>query len=73
MESNIPRTGRIGRFANITEKEVDQAVFLRIMQDSEHFASYKADVLEVYPIDAMYSSPYTCARQTVEPLAERYV
>jgi 2,3-bisphosphoglycerate-dependent phosphoglycerate mutase len=30
-----------------------------------------ADVLEDYPIDAMYTSPYTRAWQTVEPLAER--
>lgn len=30
-----------------------------------------ADVLEEYPIDAVYTSPYTRARQTVEPLAAR--
>jgi 2,3-bisphosphoglycerate-dependent phosphoglycerate mutase len=30
-----------------------------------------ADVLEEFPIGAMYTSPYTRARQTIEPLAER--
>jgi 2,3-bisphosphoglycerate-dependent phosphoglycerate mutase len=30
-----------------------------------------ADFLEGYPISAMYTSPYTRARQTVEPLAAR--
>jgi predicted hydrocarbon binding protein len=40
---NIPRTGRIGRFAKIVEKEVDQDVFLRIMQDSDAYAALKPE------------------------------
>ena len=43
MTNNIPRTGRIGRFAKIVEKEVDQASFLRIMQDSGTYATFKPD------------------------------
>ncbi|KAA3646721.1 MAG: hypothetical protein DWQ07_10980 [Chloroflexi bacterium] len=38
---DIPRTGRIGRFANIVEKEMDQDVFLRVLHDSDVYASYK--------------------------------
>jgi 2,3-bisphosphoglycerate-dependent phosphoglycerate mutase len=30
-----------------------------------------ADLMEGYPIDTIFTSPYTRARQTVEPLAER--
>jgi 2,3-bisphosphoglycerate-dependent phosphoglycerate mutase len=30
-----------------------------------------ADFMEGYPIDAIFTSPYTRARQTVEPLTER--
>jgi hypothetical protein len=41
MTNNIPRTGRIGRFAKIVEREVDQASFLRIMQDSGTYATSK--------------------------------
>ena len=43
MTDNIPRTGRIGRFAKIVEKGVDQDRFHRIMQDSEMYAGFKPD------------------------------
>ena len=39
----IPRTGRIGRFAKILEKEVDQETLIRIMQDSNIYNSFKPD------------------------------
>jgi hypothetical protein len=39
--SRIPKTGRIGRFAKIVEKETCQEAFLAIMQDSESYKTYK--------------------------------
>ena len=38
----IPRTGRIGRFANIIERELGEGVLLKVMQDSENYKSFKA-------------------------------
>ena len=43
MESNkIPRTGRIGRFAKIIEKDLGESVLLDVMQDSDKYSSFKA-------------------------------
>ena len=36
----IPRTGRIGRFAKIIEKELGEKVLLKVMQDSEKYSSF---------------------------------
>ncbi len=38
---NIPRTGRIGRFAKIIEKELGEKVLLKVMQNSDKYASFK--------------------------------
>jgi len=43
IKMKIPRTGRIGRFAKIIEKEVDQEALQRIMQDSDIYESFKPD------------------------------
>ena len=40
--SKIPRTGRIGRFAKIIEKELGEKVLLKVMQDLEKYASFKS-------------------------------
>jgi predicted ArsR family transcriptional regulator len=37
----IPRTGRIGRFAKIIEKELGEKILLKVMQDSEKYSSFK--------------------------------
>jgi predicted ArsR family transcriptional regulator len=37
----IPRTGRIGRFAKIIEKELGEKVLLKVMEDSEKYSSLK--------------------------------
>ena len=37
----IPKTGRIGRFAKIIEKELGNDILLKAMQDSEKYASLK--------------------------------
>lgn len=39
--TTIPKTGRIGRFAKIIEKEIGEEVLLKVMQDSEKYASFK--------------------------------
>lgn len=41
-ESKIPRTGRIGRFAKILDKETDRDIFLRIMEASDKYDSFAA-------------------------------
>ena len=41
--SNIPRTGRIGRFAKILEKEVNEDVLVKIMRGSDKYNSLKPD------------------------------
>jgi hypothetical protein len=38
----IPRTGRIGRFAKIIEKELGEEVLLKVMKGSDKYGSYKA-------------------------------
>ena len=40
VEDKIPRTGRIGRFVKILEKEVLKDVMIKILQDSEKYNSY---------------------------------
>ncbi len=37
----IPKTGRIGRFAKIIEKELGEIILLRVMQNSDKYASFK--------------------------------
>ena len=39
--TKIPRTGRIGRFAKIIEKELGEEILLRVMQDSEEYKLFK--------------------------------
>ena len=41
-EMTIPRTGRIGRFAKIIEKEFGKEVLLKVMQGSDKYSSFKA-------------------------------
>jgi len=41
--SNIPRTGRIGRFAKILEKETNEDILLKIMQGSDKYNLLKPD------------------------------
>jgi len=41
--SNIPRTGRIGRFAKIVEAKTTTDSFIRIMEKSDEYNKYKAD------------------------------
>jgi len=38
-EDNFPRTGRIGRFVKIVEKEVPKDIMMKIVQDSDKFNS----------------------------------
>jgi hypothetical protein len=40
--TNIPKTGRIGRFAKIIEKDLGESVLLDVMQDSDKYSSLKA-------------------------------
>ena len=42
VSNNIPRTGRIGRFAKIIEKDLGESVLLDVMQGSEKYPSLKA-------------------------------
>ncbi len=43
MESaNIPKTGRIGRFVKIIEKDLGEELLFEIMQDSDEYSSFKA-------------------------------
>lgn len=39
----IPRTGRIGRFAKIIEKEIDTSSFIKIMDGSDKYNSLSSD------------------------------
>ena len=41
--SNIPKTGRIGRFAKILKKEVNEDILLKIMQGSDKYNLLKPD------------------------------
>ncbi len=38
----IPKTGRIGRFAKIIEKDLGESMLLNVMQDSDKYSSLKA-------------------------------
>ncbi len=42
-KQNIPKTGRIGRFAKILENETKDAEFLRIMHKSAEYGKYKPE------------------------------
>ncbi len=39
----IPRTGRVGRFAKIVEKETDSNTFIHIMKDSSEYSNFKPE------------------------------
>jgi len=41
IDDKIPKTGRIGRFVKILEKEVSKDLMLKILQDSDKYNSYK--------------------------------
>ena len=41
--SDIPKTGRIGRFAKILEKEVNEDILKKIMKGSDKYNSLKPD------------------------------
>lgn len=38
--NNIPKTGRIGRFAKIVEKKADEATYKSIMQESDKYSKF---------------------------------
>jgi hypothetical protein len=40
IEDKIPKTGRIGRFAKIIEKEVSKELMTKILQNSDKYNSY---------------------------------
>jgi len=40
IKDKIPKTGRIGRFAKIIEKEVSKELIIKILQDSDKYNSY---------------------------------
>jgi hypothetical protein len=40
IEDKIPKTGRIGRFVKILEKEVPKNSMIKILQDSDKYKSY---------------------------------
>lgn len=40
---NLPRTGRIGRFVNIVEEQVDVESLLKIMQDADCYSAFKPE------------------------------
>lgn len=42
MKADIPRTGRIGRFAKVIEQELGNEVLLEVMQGSSKYASLEA-------------------------------
>ena len=42
QSTNIPKTGRIGRFAKIIEKDLGEDLLLEVMQDSDKYALLKA-------------------------------
>jgi hypothetical protein len=37
----IPRTGRVGRFAKIIERELGEKVLIEVMQDSDKYSSFR--------------------------------
>ena len=42
QSTDIPKTGRIGRFAKIIEKDLGEDLLLEVMQDSDKYALLKA-------------------------------
>ena len=40
---DIPKTGRIGRFAKIVERKTPTEVFMRVMEKSDEYDKYKAE------------------------------
>ena len=54
MESKkIPKTGRIGRFAKIIEKDHGENLLLEVMQDSDKYASFNAPEKAAWWLSAM--------------------
>ena len=42
IEDKIPKTGRIGRFVKILEKELSKDIMIKILQDSDKYNSYSS-------------------------------
>ena len=42
IEDKMPKTGRIGRFVKILEKEISKDIMINILQDSDKYNSYRA-------------------------------
>ena len=42
VNTNIPKTGRIGRFVKIIEKELGEEILVKVIQDSENYKTYKS-------------------------------
>ena len=40
--NNVPKTGRIGRFANIIDEDLGEDIMLEVMKDSDKYSSLKA-------------------------------
>jgi hypothetical protein len=40
--TKVPKTGRIGRFAKIIQKELGDEILLKVMEDSDRYHSFKA-------------------------------
>ena len=40
---DIPKTGRIGRFAKIVESKTSNESYLKIMEKSDEYSKYKSD------------------------------
>ena len=88
MESaNIPKTGRIGRFAKIIKKDLGEDVLMEVMQDSNKYSSFKApekaawwksaverlekEVGNEKAIDVMRSCGQKCCGQGIRKTAKR--
>ncbi len=88
MESTkIPKTGRIGRFAKIIEKDLGVDVLLEVMQDSDKYSSFKAPEKATWwksaverlekgvgnekAIDVMRSCGQKCCGQGIRKTAKR--
>ena len=52
IEDKIPRTGRIGRFVKILEKEVPKDTMMKVLKDSDKYNSFNPR------LPAFYSEGY---------------
>jgi len=57
-EDKIPRTGRIGRFVKILEKEVTKNVMIKILKDSDKYNSYNPSKKAEWWKDAIIRMEY---------------